>query len=162
MDQKELGAVAQTHREVDLRHLQREVGKLAILVTMFEQARVRQQEEESRRQTSVEAQHQDGPADWASGIHYTELQPLEPGQPLSEEWNAYCREISRLLAEGQEGRHVLIKGDEVSVFDTSEAAFGEGLKRYLGQSFFIHQIRTEEPCLRVRGFNYPWPIFLSR
>jgi hypothetical protein len=91
------------------------------------------------------------------GIHYTELAEAKPGDVLAEEWNTYRREVGRLLAEGQDGRHVLIKGQEIiGLFDTSDAAYREGLKRYLREPFFVHPIRAEEPYLRIRGINYPW------
>lgn len=36
-----------------------------------------------------------------------------PGSPIETEWNFYRRQRERLIAEGHEGRHVLIKGEEV-------------------------------------------------
>jgi CBS domain-containing protein len=39
-------------------------------------------------------------------VYYTELPEAEPDNLLFTEWNAYCREVGRLLAEGQEGRHM--------------------------------------------------------
>jgi len=92
------------------------------------------------------------------GVLYTELPEAKPGHVFFHEWNAYCREVGRLLAEGHEGRHVLIKGDEIiGVYDTWDEARVTGLQRYLLEPFFVHPIRVEEPYLRVRGLNYPWP-----
>src|SRR5258705_169396 len=54
-------------------------------------------------------------------IPYTELAAAEPGSPLAVEWEFYRREVGRLLAEGNEGRFVLIKGEAViGLFDTWE------------------------------------------
>jgi hypothetical protein len=95
------------------------------------------------------------------GVHYTELAEAKPGDAFFHEWNAYRREVGRLLAEGQEGRHVLIKGEEIiGVYDTWDEAEEVGLKRYRGGGFFVHPIRTEEPYLRIRGINLPWPTNL--
>jgi hypothetical protein len=97
------------------------------------------------------------------GVHHTELQDKMPGEQLAEEWNTYRREIGRWLAEGQAGRHVLIKGEEIiGIFDSSDLAYASGHQRYPGQPFFVHPIRAEEPQLRIRGINYPWGSSLSR
>ncbi len=99
----------------------------------------------------------------STAIHHTELSEATPNEPLAEEWNTYRREVGRLLAEGQQGWHVLIKGGEiVGIFDTSSAAYEAGWKRYLRQPFFVHPVRAEEPYLRIRGINVPWPNSLSR
>ncbi len=85
-------------------------------------------------------------------IHYTELGPTEPGSKIAQEWDTYRREVGRLLAEGHEGKHVLIKGDEIlGLFDTREAATKEGYKRFLvpPQPFLVHQIQTRERVYRV-------------
>lgn len=86
-------------------------------------------------------------------IHYTELPASEPGTPLDVEWETYRREAGRLLAEGNEGRHVLIKGTEIlGIWDSHEDALGEGYKRFLLQPFLVHQIQTRERLYRVRGY----------
>jgi hypothetical protein len=91
-----------------------------------------------------------------SNVHFTQLPPAKPGEPLFQEWNTYCREIGRLLNEGHVGRHVLIKEETVvGVYDTWDAAREAGLQRYLLEPFLVHPIRTEEPYLRVRGLNFP-------
>jgi hypothetical protein len=92
------------------------------------------------------------------GIHYTALPPARAEQALAEEWNTYREEVSRLLAEGLEGRHVLIKGKEiVGVYETWKQAREAGLKRFLSEPFFVHAIRACEPYLRIRGLNHSWP-----
>jgi hypothetical protein len=92
------------------------------------------------------------------GVHYTELPEAKPGESLAEEWNTYRREVGRLLAEGHQGRYVLIKDETIiGIYDTDSAAAEEGAKRYLLKPHLVHPIRTEEPYLRIRGINYPWP-----
>ena len=66
--------------------------------------------------------------------------------------------ILKDLDQTIEGRHVLIKGTEIlGIYDTDEEAREVGLQRYLLQPFFVHPIRSEEPYVRIRGINYPWP-----
>jgi hypothetical protein len=88
-------------------------------------------------------------------IHYTELPPPGPDSQLPVEWNTYRREVGRLLAEGHEGRHVLIKNEEIlGVWDTRAQAVEEGVRRFLLQGFLVQQIRTWEPLLIPRiGYN---------
>jgi hypothetical protein len=85
------------------------------------------------------------------GVHFTQLPKLKPGEVFFQEWNTYCREVGRLLNEGQEGRYVLIKGELIiGVHDTWAAARESGLQRFLLEPFFVHLIRPEEPYIRVR------------
>ena len=87
-------------------------------------------------------------------IHYTELPDSTPGDVLATEWNTYRREVARLLAEGNEGRHVLIKGDQIiGIWDTHLEALDAGYSRFLGQPFFVHQIQTRERLYRVHGYS---------
>ena len=91
-------------------------------------------------------------------IHYTELPAGQPDSPLQREWDFYRREVGRLLAEGQEGKFVLIKDETIiGLFDTWDAAYAAGLQRYLLRPFLVHQIQTREPILRLRGYNLPLP-----
>jgi hypothetical protein len=85
-------------------------------------------------------------------MHYTELAPAEPGEPLAVEWEFYRREVGQFLAEGREGQWVLIKGEEIlGFFETREAGADAGYKRFLipPQPFLVHQIQTRERLLRV-------------
>jgi hypothetical protein len=98
------------------------------------------------------------PATDAPAIRYTELPEAKAGEPLAEEWNTYRREIGRLLAEGQQGRHVVIKGSEIiGIYDSWEKARQAGLKRFHLEPFFVHSIRDREPYLHIRGLNLPCP-----
>ena len=88
-------------------------------------------------------------------IHYTQLGEFQPGTPLAEELSTYKRELPRLLAEGHEGRAILIKGDQiVGLFDNEQEAVRAGYARFLRQSFLVHTIRTYEPIYRVSGYCY--------
>jgi hypothetical protein len=84
-------------------------------------------------------------------LHYTQLPPPGPDSQRAVEWNTYRREVGRLLAEGHEGRHVLIKNEEIlGVYDTRREALDEGYRRFLMQGFLVQQIRTWEPLLIPR------------
>jgi hypothetical protein len=59
------------------------------------------------------------------------LTDLPPGSPIETEWNLFRRELPRLLAEGHEGRWVLIKGDEIiGLFDSRREAMSVGTIRF--------------------------------
>jgi hypothetical protein len=83
-------------------------------------------------------------------IHYTQLAPARQSSPLAAEWETYRREVGRLLAEGHEGKTVLIKGTTIiGVYDSWDAATQEGYRRYLREGFFVKMILTQEPLLRL-------------
>jgi hypothetical protein len=93
-------------------------------------------------------------------IHHTELKPLPAGEVLAAEWEVYRREVGRWLAEGLEGRWVLIKYEGViGFFDRREAAMDEARKRYLmpRRPFLVDQIQTSERVLRVNRLLRPGP-----
>jgi hypothetical protein len=90
-------------------------------------------------------------------IHYTELPEGTTDNPIAAEWKFYRREVSRLLAEGQEGRWVLIKGEKViGLWDTREEAYAVAIERYLMQPVLVHQVLTREPVLRGPTFSRLW------
>lgn len=83
-------------------------------------------------------------------IHYTELPPSRPGDTLAEEWETYRREVGRLLAEGNEGRYILIKGSEIiGIWATQKEAFAAADQRFPLQSYFVRQILERERLLRM-------------
>jgi hypothetical protein len=97
-------------------------------------------------------------------IHYTDPKPFPPGEFLALEWEVYRREVGRWLAEGLEGRWVLIKDEGViGFFDSREAAMDEARKRDLipRQPFLVHQIQTSERVLRVNRLSRPNPCRTS-
>jgi hypothetical protein len=73
-----------------------------------------------------------------------------------QELTTFLRELPRLLAEGQEGRHVLIQGDAaISVWDTFEDGYQAALERFgLGVPFLVQPIEA-------RYLDYPWPEELT-
>jgi hypothetical protein len=80
-------------------------------------------------------------------IHYTELPPAKPGEDLAEEGETYRREVGRLLAEGNEGRYILIKGQQIiGIWDKRDDALSMGYEKFLLQPFLGHQIQERE-CL---------------
>jgi hypothetical protein len=84
-------------------------------------------------------------------IHYTQLPDSPPGLALNEEWDVYRREVGRLLAEGHEGRWVLIKGpDVIGLYDTYDESHNEAIRRYWLEASLTKQILTNEPLYRVR------------
>jgi hypothetical protein len=84
-------------------------------------------------------------------VHYTQLEQLAPGDDCENEWRVYLRELPRWLAEGKEGRFVLIKGEEViGLFDTKSAAYSTGRQRFGMVPIVISEIREWEPVYRQR------------
>jgi hypothetical protein len=82
-------------------------------------------------------------------IPWSELPPADPNSLLAAEWETYRHEIGRLLAEGQEGKCVLIKGDEIiGIYDSWDAAREAGLEKYLLQPHMVHPILSREPVIR--------------
>src|SRR5260370_37785715 len=115
----------------------RELAKAALVEGLREARELHQNE---NGQESVEKR---------ATIPYTELPEAKPGAPLFLEWNTYRREAGRLLAEGNEGRFVLIKGEEIiGIWPTREEAKAVSLQKYLMQPALIHQVQTQERIIR--------------
>ncbi len=90
-------------------------------------------------------------------IHYTDLTDDISGGPIAREWNVYRREVGRLLAEGNEGKWLIIKGAEIEgIWDTEEEADQVRLQRFLGQDLLLKQILAREPVLRGGGYCRQW------
>jgi len=91
-------------------------------------------------------------------IDYTELAPGRPDSPTAQEWETYRREVGRLLADGHEGRVVLIKGDQiVGFFDSEEDAEIAGYRQFLMSPFLIHRVREHEPVyFHPRVYHHPY------
>ena len=84
-------------------------------------------------------------------MHYTELPDLPPGHQFAREWAVYKRELPRWLAEGQEGRFVLIKGDEViGLWDTWRETSNAGLAMFGNVPYMVHEIQECERIYRQR------------
>ncbi len=68
--------------------------------------------------------------------------------PPYRKWNIYRRKVGRLLAEGNTGRHFLIKDEQiVGLWATHDEAMRAGYARFLGQPFLVHQIQERERIL---------------
>jgi hypothetical protein len=90
-------------------------------------------------------------------IHYAELPEDKSNSPIAREWNYYRREVGRLLTEGNEGRWILIKGEEIiGICDTEEEANRFRLERFFMQPVLMKQIHEWEPVLRGGGYNRQW------
>ena len=91
-----------------------------------------------------------------------EIQPLwdlEDDNPLKMEWELFRRERPRLLAEGHEGRWVLIKGEElIGVFDNRDDARNVGLNRFGVVCMLIQQILRQYKVLR-QGYSKVVQLF---
>jgi hypothetical protein len=86
-------------------------------------------------------------------ISYRDLPPALPDSTLAVEWEFYRREAGRLLAEGHEGRHVLIQSEAIiGVFDTHLEASTEGSRRYFSQPHLVREIQAEERVYRAGGW----------
>jgi hypothetical protein len=84
-------------------------------------------------------------------MHYTQVPDPPPDDTFAKEWAAYKREMPRWLAEGQQGRFVLIKGDEViGLWDTFREAVDTGRERFGMVPFMVHEIQEWEPVYRQR------------
>lgn len=64
--------------------------------------------------------------------------------------------MERLLAEGHEGRFVLIKGEQIiGIWDTRTEAKTAALEKYLMQPCLIQQVRRHEPVVRLPARLWP-------
>jgi hypothetical protein len=56
-------------------------------------------------------------------IHYTELPEDQRNDSIAADWNFYRQEVGRLLAEGNEGRWILIHNRRIiGIWNTQEEA----------------------------------------
>ena len=86
-------------------------------------------------------------------IPYTQLPDAALDSPLRTEWDFYRSIVGRLLAEGHEGKWLLIKNEEiVGIWDREAEADAVRVERFLMQPVLMKQILTREPILRI-GYN---------
>jgi hypothetical protein len=65
----------------------------------------------------------------------------EAMQLYEKEIAAYLRELPRLLEDGEEGRHALVKGDEIlSIWDSDGDAIQAGCERFGLEPIFVKKI----------------------
>jgi hypothetical protein len=138
-----------------------------MVAAMFRAAVERDRDQKQRQRAAVEQVHRESieqgrgelpPPYEPATIAYTELPPPQKADgPNALEWNFYRREVGRLLAQGHEGRFILIKGEEViGIWDTQEEAKAVALQKYLMQPCLIHQIRSREPVVRMSLRFWQW------
>ncbi len=85
-------------------------------------------------------------------------QPPRAQDLLATELATYERELSRLLAEGEEGRWVLVQGpSEMSTWDTFADAVQAGYGRFGQTPFLVQQILTEQPVAQQPWQRAPCP-----
>ncbi len=103
----------------------------------------------ARTETSDQPVIQRAPQVERPTIPHSELPVDLSDSPIAIEWNFYRHEVGRLLAEGQEGKWVLIKGEKIiGIWDTEQRAYEAALKEYLLQPVLIRQILAKESVLR--------------
>ena len=78
--------------------------------------------------------------------------PPEALELYRAELRAFLQALPGLLADGYEGKHVLVKGDQVlSVWDTLADAYQAGCERFaFGEPFLCQPV---DPAF----LTYPWP-----
>ena len=126
MDKNEPGMVERLHREAVQARREQKDQERALVEAMFREAAERQRQDEERGRALVESIHQAAlgqrpelPSSVdARTIHHSELPEAKRGSPLYVEWETYRQQATRLLAEGNAGRHVLIKGVGSLAFGT--------------------------------------------
>lgn len=77
---------------------------------------------------------------------------------LERELETYSRELQALLANGAEGKFVLVQGDKViDVFGTYEDALKEGYKTFgVGMPFLVKQVLgVEQVQSFTRDITFP-------
>ena len=69
------------------------------------------------------------------------LLPNNGDTPLGAEFVTYIRELPRLVAEGEEGRYAVIKGDKVlSTWDTYRDALHAGHEHFEPGDFSVNKV----------------------
>jgi hypothetical protein len=158
MNEDNSDLVVSLHREAAQRYWKEEEAARALTEEMQREALNRFQQETARGEQLIERLHREAveeahrhpaPPPEEPTVHYTELPEARPDSPLYREWNTYRHEVGQLLAEGNAGRHVLIKDDRIiGVWDTHDEAATAGYQQFRGQPFLVHEIQERERVLR--------------
>jgi hypothetical protein len=159
MSANERELVEQLHRQAAEEYLRQKQRGRAMVEAMFRAALEGERETKAHERALVEQVHrqaiepllgQPAPPPEPTTVAHTELPEAKPGSPLYHEWNTCRREVGRLLAEGHEGRFVLIKGEVIlGIWETRAEAKAVALQKYLMQPCLIQQVRSREPLLRL-------------
>ena len=84
-----------------------------------------------------------------TSVHYSELTEDHSSDPAAEGWNVFVREVGRLLAEGHEGKWVVIAGGKlIGVYDTEREAHRVTARERLAWPPIIKQIKEREPLVQ--------------
>jgi hypothetical protein len=160
MSDKGRELVEPIHQEAAEREREQKQKGRELVEALFREAVEREREQKARERALVEQVHREAfaqyreqplpPAPEPPTIPYTELPEAKQDSPLCHEWQFYRREAGRLLAEGHEGRFILIKGEQIiGIWDTHDEARAVALQKYLMQPCLIHQVRSREPVVRM-------------
>ena len=83
-----------------------------------------------------------------TSVHYTELTEDHSNDPAAPGWNVYVREVGRLIAEGNEGKWVVIaEGRLIGVYETKQEATGVTAGRKFAWPCTLKQVREHEPLV---------------
>ena len=121
------------------------------IVADVPEALEREHAERQRCRSLVEQVHRDAielvraqplPPYESPTVHFADLPAASPDSQFGQEWNFYRREVGSLLANGHEGRFVLIKGEKIlGIWDTQEEAEAVAFHHLL-EPHLIHQIHA--------------------
>jgi hypothetical protein len=82
-----------------------------------------------------------------------DLPEAAPGNPVAEEWKLFRREVSRLIAEGAQGRIALVKvGQPITLWDTTRDAV-QAARLLFGQKLCL--VQEIQPVLRTLPIRVP-------
>ena len=166
MDKNEPDLVEQSHREAVQRRREQEVKEHALVEAMFREARERQRQEEEQGNALVDSVHREaverarqtesstaGGTAEGDSLHRTAgSQARRRAGPRVE---SYRREVGRLLPEGRRAGSSSSRARRSLAFTTRTRSPRSRPTCFPLQPFFVHEIRAEEPYLRIRGVNLP-------
>lgn len=92
-------------------------------------------------------------------LHWSELSADTAGGEFAREWTCYLTHVAQLLADGQEGRWIIIEGERIlGIWDTEEAAQRARQQQLAKRPVLLRQIREREPMVRGGGYGRRWLI----
>ena len=81
-----------------------------------------------------------------ASIHHTELTEDHSNDPAAAGYNVFVREVGRLIAEGHEGKWVVIAEERlIGVYETRQEAHGAIIDGKFPWPAILRQIRTRIP-----------------
>ena len=77
-----------------------------------------------------------------AGTTLDEVPDIPDGQPFAQEWQAFKREVGRLLREGHVGKFAAFKGDRlVGIWDTLLEAVWSGYEQAGDEECLVQEIQ---------------------